>query len=160
MWTLHTMHCNTYLGIWVQILIVILYSRQSSFFNLFSNRIFSIEIRDSLCDQANRGSVTCGHPSTLPRYPRKIMDPLQSTNATSSEYPPCFVSSHQVPRPLTEDLFNIYFPEFIVSNKLALTGSDLIIDDRWINLWALHREVFSRNGSDYVCFYFLLYLHS
>ena len=51
---------------------------------------------------------------------------------------------------LSEERFNSNFMQFARSKGIRLTERDLVIDDRRINLWALHRTVFSRNGFDQV----------
>ena len=51
---------------------------------------------------------------------------------------------------LSEDRFNSNFMQFAKSKGIRLSERDLIIDDRRINLWALHRTVLSRNGFDQV----------
>ena len=54
------------------------------------------------------------------------------------------------PPVLSEDRFKSNFMQFTRSKGIRLTERDLTIDGRHINLWALHRAVFSRNGFESV----------
>jgi hypothetical protein len=51
---------------------------------------------------------------------------------------------------LSEDRFNSNLMQFTKSKGIRLSERDLVIDDRRINLWALHRAVFSQNGFESV----------
>lgn len=51
---------------------------------------------------------------------------------------------------LSEDRFKSNFVQFTRSKGLRLSERDLVFDGRPVNLWALHRAVFSRNGFDSV----------
>ena len=57
---------------------------------------------------------------------------------------------------LSEERFNSNFMQFARSKGIRLSERDLIIDDRRVNLWFLHRTVFSRNGFDSVSLMMLL----
>jgi hypothetical protein len=74
--------------------------------------------------------------------------PFQSTsavNTTTSRF--IDVATQQILSPLTEDQFNSNFPKFLIYENINLEKEHFVIEGRWINLWALHKEVFSRNGS-------------
>ena len=74
--------------------------------------------------------------------------PQQSPQITHpASQPP--IHPNKLP-PLTEDRFNSNFMQFTRSKGIRLSERDLVIDDRRINLWALHRTVFSRNGFESV----------
>lgn len=51
---------------------------------------------------------------------------------------------------LPEDRFINNFAQFVRNKGIRISERDLVIDDRRINLWALHTAVFSRNGFDSV----------
>jgi hypothetical protein len=57
---------------------------------------------------------------------------------------------------LPEDRFKELFAQFVKTTGLRLNDRDFIIDNRAVNLWALHRAVFARNGFDTVCPWSLL----
>ena len=71
--------------------------------------------------------------------------PPQITHPPSQ--PP--IQSNKLPV-LSEERFSSNFMQFARSKGIRLSERDLIIDDRRINLWFLHRTVFSRNGFDSV----------
>ena len=52
--------------------------------------------------------------------------------------------------PLLEDRFKINFMQFTRAKGIRLNERDLVVEGRPINLWALHRIVFMRNGFDSV----------
>ena len=52
---------------------------------------------------------------------------------------------------LPEDRFKSNFVQFCRSKGIRLNERDLVIDGQPINLWALHKAVFSRNGFESVC---------
>ena len=55
----------------------------------------------------------------------------------------------QIP-PLPEDRFKGVFMQFTAATGLRLTDRELVIEGRPVNLWALHRAVFLRNGFESV----------
>jgi hypothetical protein len=57
---------------------------------------------------------------------------------------------HKLP-PLPEERFKGVFLQFTAASGIRLTESDLTIEGRPINLWALHKAVFLRNGFETVC---------
>ena len=59
------------------------------------------------------------------------------------------IQSNKLP-PLSEDRFKVNFMQFNRSKGIRLNERDLAIEGRAINLWALHRRVFLRNGFDSV----------
>jgi hypothetical protein len=74
--------------------------------------------------------------------------PLRSTSAVNTTTSRSInVATQQILSPLTEDQFNSNFPKFLIYENINLKGEHFVIEGRWINLWALHKEVFSRNGS-------------
>jgi hypothetical protein len=74
--------------------------------------------------------------------------PQQSTQIAQppSQQP---IQPHKIP-PLPEDRFKGVFMQFTAATGLRLTERDLVIEGRQVNLWALHRAVFMRNGFDSV----------
>ena len=74
--------------------------------------------------------------------------PQQSSRITHprSQQP---IQPNKLP-PLSEDRFKINFMQFTRSKGIRLNERDLAIEGRPINLWALHRAVFLRNGFDSV----------
>jgi len=56
---------------------------------------------------------------------------------------------HKLP-PLAEERFKAVFMQFTNATGIRLTERDLLIEGRPINLWALHKAVFLRNGFDSV----------
>jgi len=59
------------------------------------------------------------------------------------------IQPHKIP-PLPEDRFKGVFMQFTAATGLRLTDRDLVIEGRPVNLWALHRAVFMRNGFESV----------
>ncbi|KAH9068206.1 hypothetical protein EDB83DRAFT_2377543, partial [Lactarius deliciosus] len=52
--------------------------------------------------------------------------------------------------PLSEDRFKVLFTQFANTTGLRLNDRDFVFDGRPVNLWALHRAVFARNGFESV----------
>jgi hypothetical protein len=52
--------------------------------------------------------------------------------------------------PMPEEWFKIFFMQFGAATGFRYSERDLIIEGRPINLWALHKAVFLRNGFDAV----------
>jgi hypothetical protein len=75
--------------------------------------------------------------------------PQQSPQIT---HPPSqqTILPHKIP-PLPEARFKSVFIQFTAATGIRLTESDLTIEGRPINLWALHKAVFLRNGFETVC---------
>ena len=82
----------------------------------------------------------------LPQGPGSLQ---QNFIQPSPSVPQPPIQSNKLPG-LSEDRFNSNFIQFARSKGIGLSERDLVIDDRRINLWALHRTVFSRNGFDQV----------
>jgi hypothetical protein len=59
------------------------------------------------------------------------------------------IQPHKIP-PLPEDRFKGVFVRFTAATGLRLTDRDLVIEGQPVNLWALHRAVFLRNGFESV----------
>ena len=80
---------------------------------------------------------------------RAAQDPAQQSAqiAQPPSQPP--IQPRRIP-PLPEDRFKGVFMQFTAATGLRLTDRDLVIEGRPVNLWALHRAVFMRNGFDSV----------
>ena len=74
--------------------------------------------------------------------------PQQSTQIAQppSQQP---IQPHKIP-PLPEDRFKGVFMQFAAATGLRRTDRNFVIEGRPVNLWALHRAVFMRNGFDSV----------
>ena len=85
----------------------------------------------------------------------------QSQQSPRSTHPPSqpSIQPNKLPHS-SEDRFKINFMQFTKSKDIRLDERDLAIKRRAIDLWALHRTVFLRNGFDSVRlqqFYFETY---
>ena len=91
---------------------------------------------------------TNGLPSNGSLAQMSSAPPQQSTQIAQapSQQP---IQPHRIP-PLPEDRFKGVFMQFTAATGLRLTDRDLVIEGRSINLWALHRAVFLRNGFESV----------
>ena len=80
----------------------------------------------------------------------------QINGATQQQSPQITHPPSQQPIPLNklpclpEDRFKSNFVQFTRSKGIRLNERDLVIDGQPINLWALHKAVFSRNGFESV----------
>jgi hypothetical protein len=108
-------------------------------------------------------------PSTTPQPKLSQMSPHVSASglpfnnalATMADAPP--QQSPQTTHPpsqqpiqtnklpvLTEGRFKAYFAQFARSSGIRTSEGDFIFEGRQVNLWLLHRAVFSRGGFDSV----------
>jgi hypothetical protein len=79
-------------------------------------------------------------PGALSQPPPQVPHPPPQQTIPCSRLPP-----------LPEDRFKALFAQFASTTGLRLNDRDFVIDGRPVNLWALHRTVFARNGFDSVC---------
>ena len=91
---------------------------------------------------------TNGLPPNGPLVQMASAPPQQSTQIAQplSQQP---IQPHKIPL-LPEDRFKGVFMQFTAATGLRLTDRDLVIEGRQVNLWALHRAVFMRNGFESV----------
>jgi len=119
-------------------------------------------------DQAYASSILSNSPQTsqsnltqmsphMPTYGLPLNRPLAQMagpppqRSTQIVQPPSQqpIQPHKIP-PLPEDRFKSIFMQFTAATGLRLTDRDLVIEGRPVNLWALHRAVFMRNGFESV----------
>ncbi|KAI9512951.1 hypothetical protein F5148DRAFT_560177 [Russula earlei] len=72
--------------------------------------------------------------------------PPQQSPQIPSQLP---IQPNKIP-PLTEDRFKAVFLQYRATTGIRLSERDLMIEGRQINIWALHKAVFLRNGFDSV----------
>lgn len=77
--------------------------------------------------------------------------PPQQSPQITHPHPPSQqpILSHKLP-PLQEERFKAVFTQFCAATGTRLTERDLLVEGRQINLWALHKAVYLRNGFDSV----------
>ena len=100
-------------------------------------------------DQVTRRDVPILQQNRLATAQSKLTQISSRLPANNLSQRPQAIQPHNVP-PLPEDRFKGVFMQFSAATGLRFTERDLVIEDRPVNLWALHRAVFMRNGFESV----------